>query len=58
MYSYRHYLDSTVCTVTGSIWRVPYVKLPAVYGEYFMYSYRQELDSNVCIFTGSIWRVP
>ena len=41
MYSYRQYLDSTLCTVTGSIWTVPYVQLPAVSGQYLMYSYRQ-----------------
>ena len=34
MYSYWQHLDSTLCTVTGGIWTVPYVQLPAVYGHY------------------------
>ena len=51
MYSYRQYMDSTLCTVTGCIWTVPYVQLPVVYGQYLMYSHRKYMDSTLCTVT-------
>jgi len=50
-------MDSTLCTVTGSIWTLPYVQLPALSGQYLMYSYLQYIDSNLCKVTCSIWTV-
>jgi len=57
MYSYLQCIGSTLCKVTGSNCTVPYVQLPAVYGQKLMYSYRQFLDSNLCKVSSSIWTV-
>jgi len=57
MYRYWQYMNSTLCTVTGSIWTVPNVKLLAVYGQYLMYIYRPYLDSILCTGTSCMWVV-
>jgi len=45
MYSYRQYMDSNLCTVTGSIWTLT------------NNSYRQYMDSTLCTVTGSVLTV-
>jgi len=46
MYSYVLHMENNLCTVTASTWKVPYVQLLAVYGQYLIYSYLQYMDSN------------